>query len=286
MPVSSPFPYFGSKAYASEHVWDALGDVRNYVEPFAGSLGVLLNRPGGASGIETVNDLNADLMNFWKAINQDSQTIIDEILRYPISEAMLHVIYLELQTPLVGYDPERAGRWLYYASLNIPGTRVDKPPSLKLSRLAGPLLSYSTGAWRAKEEIQATLSWFKARLRNVRLMSGDWQRCVRPSITTAHDGVTGVFLDPPYQNYEDLYGREPASEQVHEWCATNGSKRKLRIVLCGYADEHDELLSFGWTKKSVPKRRGMQAAKEHTGKAEMIWFSPQCVKQGGLFDAG
>ena len=41
-------------------VWQALGDVRQYVEPFAGSLAVLLGRPEWHEGTcETVND--ADL---------------------------------------------------------------------------------------------------------------------------------------------------------------------------------------------------------------------------------
>lgn len=44
---SAPFPYFGGKSLVAGHVWDAFGgDVRNYVEPFAGSLAVMLACPG------------------------------------------------------------------------------------------------------------------------------------------------------------------------------------------------------------------------------------------------
>lgn len=286
MPISSPIPYFGSKAYAAERVWSALGNVNNYVEPFAGSLGVLLNRPGGASGIETVNDLNDDLMNFWMAVKLEPEVLIDEALSYPIAERALESIYLELLNPLEEYDPQRAGKWFYYATLNLPGARMDKSPQLKLSRLAGPCLSYGTGAWQGKSELMSTLAWFKARLRNVRIMSGDWQRALRPSITTAHDGVTGVFLDPPYKGYEAAYGDvESTSSEVCSWCSENGISERLRIVLCGYGDEHDALLEYGWAKQSVLKRRGMQKAKEHTGKLEAMWLSPHCVRQGGLFDA-
>jgi hypothetical protein len=35
--LAAPFPYFGGKSGACETVWDALGQVENYVEPFAGS---------------------------------------------------------------------------------------------------------------------------------------------------------------------------------------------------------------------------------------------------------
>ena len=41
----APFPYFGGKSKAAELVWSLLGDVPHYVEPFAGSMAVLLNRP-------------------------------------------------------------------------------------------------------------------------------------------------------------------------------------------------------------------------------------------------
>jgi len=46
-PVPAPFVWFGGKRRVAAQVWDALGDVDNYVEPFAGSLAVLLGRPGG-----------------------------------------------------------------------------------------------------------------------------------------------------------------------------------------------------------------------------------------------
>lgn len=42
MTLRAPFPWFGGKSRAAPLIWEALGDVRNYVEPFAGSLAVLL----------------------------------------------------------------------------------------------------------------------------------------------------------------------------------------------------------------------------------------------------
>jgi len=56
--LRAPFPWFGGKSRAAARVWAALGDVPNYVEPFAGSLAVLLARPHEPR-VETVNDLDA-----------------------------------------------------------------------------------------------------------------------------------------------------------------------------------------------------------------------------------
>ena len=41
----TPWPWYGGKADAAPATWEAMGDVAHYVEPFAGSLAVLLRRP-------------------------------------------------------------------------------------------------------------------------------------------------------------------------------------------------------------------------------------------------
>jgi hypothetical protein len=72
--MRAPFPYFGGKSRVADEVWDRLGDVPNYVEPFAGSLAVLLARPH-APRTETVNDADAYLCNFWRAIQADPEAV-------------------------------------------------------------------------------------------------------------------------------------------------------------------------------------------------------------------
>mgnify|MGYP000954199639 FL=1 len=53
--LRAPFPYPGGKSRIADVVWAALGNPRNYIEPFFGSGAVLLARPH-APQIETVND--------------------------------------------------------------------------------------------------------------------------------------------------------------------------------------------------------------------------------------
>ena len=50
--LKTPFPWFGGKSRAASLIWDRFGSPANYVEPFAGSLAVLLSRPD-APTIET-----------------------------------------------------------------------------------------------------------------------------------------------------------------------------------------------------------------------------------------
>lgn len=75
--MQAPFPYFGGKRHAASEVWQAFGTVGNYVEPFAGSAAMLLAAPEQHTGkpprIETINDADGFVANFWRAIAHDPE---------------------------------------------------------------------------------------------------------------------------------------------------------------------------------------------------------------------
>ena len=130
------------------------------------------------------------------------------------------------------------------------------------------------------------------RTRGVRVAVGDWQRVVTDSVTVRH-GLTGVFLDPPYTKGAMDYaaggvGGELA-DNVRAWCAKNGHDKRLRIVLCGHAGEHDDLLPAGWHTRAWTARKGYASTDEamENSASETLWCSPHCVperqKQEALF---
>jgi len=120
--LRAPFPWFGGKSRVAHLVWQRFGAVRNYVEPFAGSLAVLLCRPD-APGIETVNDADAYLSNFWRAVSADP----DEVARWadwPVSEPDLHARHrwlvesgaerlAAIKTDPEYFDAKVAGWWVW-----------------------------------------------------------------------------------------------------------------------------------------------------------------------------
>jgi hypothetical protein len=69
-------------------VWERLGDVRNYVEPFFGSGAILLGRPH-MPRVETVNDKDCYLANFWRAVQHDPEQVAFHA-DSPVNEADLH----------------------------------------------------------------------------------------------------------------------------------------------------------------------------------------------------
>jgi site-specific DNA-adenine methylase len=123
------------------------------------------------------------------------------------------------------------------------------------------------------------------RLRRVRVCCGDWSRVMGPT-PTVKQGLTAVFLDPPYSGESgrdtDLYASEclKVAHDVRAWCEEWGHDKRLRIALCGYEGEHEALENQGWTCEWWKARGGYSSqAEESNGNAarERLWFSPHCI---------
>jgi DNA adenine methylase len=234
--LRAPFPWFGGKSRAAPLIWEAIGDVRNFVEPFAGSLAVLLSRPHEAR-IETVNDLDCYLANFWRAVARDPYEVA-EWADWPVNEADLHARHKwlvgredfrqQMRSDPAFYDVRIAGWWAWGLSCWIGGgwCTVEESAWAKRPALTGH--SGGRGVHRVPERLPnvdgrgakglhggrlggeprrrpsepgGLVAWFRElaeRLRRVRVCCGDWQRVLTPAVLKSHGGCTGVVLDPPY----------------------------------------------------------------------------------------
>ncbi len=122
--LRSPYPYQGGKSRVAKPVWRAFGpDCVNYSEPFFGSGAMLLGRPGGPGKIETVNDIDGAIPNFWRAVREDPDAVA-EWCDWPVSELDLHARHAWLVGRLEdmaeqlredpGYfDAQVAGWWVW-----------------------------------------------------------------------------------------------------------------------------------------------------------------------------
>ena len=106
------------------------------------------------------------------------------------------------------------------------------------------------------------------RLERVRVVHGDWTRC----LNNHYGGKdTAIFLDPPYRAYERLYGTEPpVADAVEAWARDHAD---LRIALCGHRGDYDlpSWDAVDWSR-GVPTYSGSK-----TTDAECIWYSPACL---------
>lgn len=319
MTLKAPFPYFGGKRRAAPLIWEALGDPGGYIEPFAGSAAALLARPA-VSGrrIETLNDADGWLVNTWRAIRWAPDEVAHHAA-WPISEidyharlAWLHerrddrlVSWLEGDPEV--FDAKAAGWWLYVAACSIGDPwlkrswRVVDGHLVKGDTGRGvhrnlPHLALGQGVHRGhdttgthEEQVRAYMRTLAARLERVRITCGSWERVLTPTPLRTRSGgdpVTGVLLDPPYSTSHDLYAETEAgiSCKVREWCHT--APNDLRIVLCGYDNEHDDLLDAGWRVIQGKSGAGSGYSKNRAnGRRERLWLSPAChhAREEGLW---
>lgn len=123
MELKAPYPYFGGKSAIADIIWNRLGKVNRYIEPFFGSGAVLLANPNWNDTFEIVNYLDHFIANCWRAIRNAP----DEVAYwcdYPVVEIELHLWHFWLVTEGKEriracewddkhYDAEVAGKWLY-----------------------------------------------------------------------------------------------------------------------------------------------------------------------------
>lgn len=356
----SPFAFFGAKSAIAAEVWRRFGDVPCYTEPFVGSAAVLLKRPGwspAASWVETVNDKDGMISNFWRAVQHDPEQTA-HYADWPSNENDLHarhawLVNQKFNTDFVAqlegdpdyYDAKIAGWWVWgmanwigggFCSGNGPWQSVDGKlvntgdAGVGVQRHLVHLSNAGRGVQRRRVQLsnagqgvqrrrvhlgnagqgvqrrrvylgnagqgeagtgeQGLLAWFEAlsaRLRRVRVCSGDWQR------TVASEGAlglhmfqpVGVFLDPPYSlkagRDMSLYAEESGdvAHAVREWAIAHGDDPRFRIALCGYDTEHampENWSVYRWSAKGGYGNlgNGRGATNRHR---ETVWFSPHCL---------
>jgi site-specific DNA-adenine methylase len=305
--LKAPFPWFGGKSRCADLVWERFGPIQNYVEPFFGSGAVLLANP--APCIETVNDMDTYLANFWRALQSDPDAVASHA-DWPVNEADLTARHQwlvnqgefreRMKTDPDYFDPKIAGWWVWGQSAwigggwcEVRGTGVHrKRPHLRTAGMGVhrklPRLNEAGAGIHAptRRHIYAYMRALAARLRDVRVCCGDWSRVLGETPTLCN-GLTGVFLDPPYSadanRTKTIYAVEDLSvaHEAAKWAIQNGDNSELRIALCGYEGEHD--MPPSWECVSWKTKGGYALISDNSQGLlnmyrERIWFSPACLK--------
>lgn len=277
--MKAPFPWFGGKRTIAPMVWRRFGRPVQFIEPFLGSAAILLAAPATAS-LEVAGDLNGFVANFWRAISHQP----DEVAGwadYPVSHIDLGArhAWLMAQIDRVGDglrdatwpgDAQVAGWWLWGQCCWIgsgwcePGRKIPHVSDAGMGVQAAGKIPHVSDAGRGWARALA------ARLKRVRLIHGDWTRCLNH-----HYGAdsTAVFLDPPYRSFEGLYGagaRMPVADEVAEWARQHPT---LRVALCGHSGDYD---LPGWDVVPWERERNTYGG-DSTKDAECVWFSPGCL---------
>lgn len=258
------FGWYGGKFSHLDWLLPLLPPSTHYCEPFGGSAAVLLNR--ASSPVETYNDLDSELVNFFRVLREDKGALIEAIGLTPFSREELRLATAEQATDLS--DIERARRFFVRARQ----VRTGLAQTASEGRWAHCLLTSRAGMGGAVSR------W----LGSVEGLSEIVQRLLRVQIENApalevidrYDSPETLFYcDPPYlhgtRGDAKAYGFEMTDD---EHCALAQMLRGVagKVAISGYASGLYEELYAGWNRVEAPTRQIHSSKGE---RAEVLWVN-------------
>ncbi|MFF9123200.1 DNA adenine methylase [Streptomyces sp. NPDC014889] len=270
--MKSPVPYFGSKRSVASWIVSLLPEHAHYVEPYAGGLSVLLAKP--PSAMETVNDLDGDLVNFWRILRDRPADLLRACELTPHARAELTGAWEPTED-----EVERARRvWVRLTQgrggmMRRSGWRHYTTTSRSSFSMPDHLDAYRDRLLPAAERI-ASVSL----------------ECL-PALTmigkygAARDVL--LYVDPPYlgttRSHRNRYGAEMRGETEHRELAAALADCRAAVVLSGYHSPLYDELYDGWHRYERSATTGN--GKGDKTRTEVLWANRPLAEQAGLFDA-
>lgn len=265
--LKPPFAYYGGKTTLAPIIAGLLPPHDHYVEPFAGSLAVLLAKE--PVGWETVNDLDGDLVTFWRVLRDRPE----ELAR----AAML--------------TPHSREEYLTSADLDVPD-EVERARRVWVRLTQGRSHSMKpTGWWYGKRARGRPFGPADNRLAFAERMHDAAERMKRVSIENrdalelireyGDEPSVCIYADPPYLGSTRAanYGIEMLADDLHVTLAAALNECKASVVLSGYDSPLYADLFAGWhrTELKAPTSLSGKAAQ-----AEVLWSNVPLGTQGAF----
>jgi len=209
----SPFPYPGGKGRKSKWIIDRIPPHDTFVEAFGGSGAITYNKP--PSKYEIYNDVNDDLVQFFRILRTRPDELIDFLNTVPYSRSLYERWVTEHYS---GYRPDdpirRAGRFFALRYMQISG-EMTKRNGFKTRASRSPARSFSNGVKQLDE--------IANRFSEVIIEHQDYADLFSNYDDTSVDVL--FYCDIPYIGTEHVYGRmfnqeafvEAISEIDSEW---------------------------------------------------------------------
>lgn len=274
--ITPPFAYFGGKQRMAEDIVALFPEHGHYVEPFGGGLSVLLAKP--VSRMETVNDLDGDLMHFWRMLRERPDELARACALTPHSRAE----HAQSRDRDGLDDIERARRvWVALTQgrggqLVRTGWRHYVAPGGTSKGMPGYIDAYVDRMARAAE-----------RLHHVSL------ECRPANEVIAHYGGDRdalLYVDPPYlgatRGHAHSYRHEMRNPDEHIDLAAALNDCAATVILSGYSSPLYESLYEGWHQVRFAAFTG-QGNHSPNGKGqrvEVLWSNRPLSQAETLFD--
>ena len=291
MKINAIAPWFGAKRVLAPTIVEELGPHRAYIEPFCGSLAVLLAKPIAAQ--ETVNDLHGDLVNLAMVLTSDSSSVLYERLSRTLMCEAIHLqarqqVRSEPSGPPTGPPADQARHidraydffvmsWM--GRNGISGTTAAETNQNIACRWTP---GGGSGGGRFASAVDSIPAWHN-RLRSIMILNRDGFEIIEKIDDT--DGMA-VYVDPPYL-------KESRSSGTYTHDFTDDDHRRLakllrrfkrtRVVVSYYDSPRLDDLYPLWTMRrfninkaiSIPNNRG---GKPTTAPEVLLMNGPSLAK--------
>ena len=257
--------YPGSKWRIADKLVELIPDHHTYLEPYFGSGAMFFRK--APSDIETVNDLDWDVVNLFQCIQTDPEKLARLVMTTPYSRQMYDDAYKS--------DP--------VAEMMLGADRFHKACQFLVRCWQGygfRTNEYKVG-WRndvqGRERMYALWNWYclpewvieiAERLRRVQIECAPALELI---VRYDYENVF-MYLDPPYLlgtrcGKQKQYKHE-MSDDEHEEMLQKALISKAKIMISGYASEmYDDMLA-GWGRKEFRSHAEMGSRR-----TEVVWMN-------------
>lgn len=271
--MRTPLTYYGGKQMLARQIVPLMPAHRVYLEPFAGGAAMLFAKPHAER--ETLNDLDGQIMRFWRALRDHPDELAAAVAATPYGREE----WRASRDDNAHDDVEAARRLL---------VNVDQSFSRSRRSWSVPCIGDGRGCWQpgSWENLPPKILTAARRLQGVALEHGDavdliprWDRS---------DAL--IYVDPPYTGEHRLapsngYAVDDDGTLWHRLVDALLEVRHATVILSGYpCAEADRL---GWRMVPLRMKRTVQLRQGESMRdaPEVVWLSPTAPEPvPSLFD--
>lgn len=248
--------YPGAKWSLAQWIIDLSPKHHSYLEPFLGSGAVLFNK--AKSNIETVNDVDGEIVNLFKCIRRDPEKLAWLIQTTPYARQEYETAYISKPKD----DYERAKDFFIRCNMG-HGFRTNGEKVGWKNDVQGRERAYALKSWNKLPEQIITAA---ERLKEVQIEN-------RPAcelITRFNHPNVLIYADPPYL-LQTRHGKQymyEMEEQDHIELLEVLKAHKGPVIIAGYDSElYNSILSDWYRKEKVSYTQVMSQ------KTEIVWMN-------------
>ena len=254
--------YPGGKWGLANWIINLFPEHHSYLEPFFGSGAILFNKP--RSNIDTINDLDGNVVNFFEWVKRDPERLAREIYYTPYARQ----VYEETYNRIAENSLYKAVNFCIRLNMG-HGYRTTGEKVAWKRDVVGRERAYGARYWA---ELPGKIVQAAERLREVQIEC----RPAAELIREFNFKEVLIYADPPYM-LETRHGKqykEEMSDKDHEELLEVLKAHRGKILISGYDTKLYREMLKGWNRKET-----YRYTQSGSRKKEVLWMNFEPEKQ-------